>query len=141
MYKIDNFYARANVEIELKHEDGRRFYTKWELCEDDALTYNDYKTFDSINISEEEAHNTIKDMYRLYVESVISSYPVENMTMSVFNNDDEECYTYNLKDCNYEINSKLEELLKQPTHVLLNDLEWGNIVALDCVVDEYELGE
>ena len=99
------------------------------------------QTFDTTDISEEEAHNTIKDMYRLYVESVISSYPVENMTMSVFNNDDEECYTYTLKDCNYEIDSQLEDLLKQSTHVLLNDLEWGNIINLDCEVDEYELDQ
>ncbi len=140
MYKIENFYATANIEIELIHKDGRKFYTKWELCEDDALTYNDYKTFDTTDISEEEAHNAIKDMYKSYVESTICSYPVENMTMNVFNEDDEECYTYTLKDYNYEIDSQLKELLKQPTHVLLNDLEWGNIVALDCVVDEYELG-
>ena len=139
MYKIENFYATANIEIELIHKDGRKFYTKWELCEDDALTYNDYKTFDTTDISEEEAHNTIKDMYRLYVESVISSYQVENMTMNVFNEDDEECYTYTLKDCNYEIGSQLKELLKQSNHVLLNDLEWGNIVNLECIVNEYEL--
>ena len=139
MYKIENFYATANVEIELIHKDGRKFYTKWELCEDDALTYNDYKTFDSINVTEEEAHNTIKDMYKSYVESVIGSHQVENMTMSIFNADDEECYTYTLKDCNYEIDSQLEDLLKQSTHVLLNDLEWGNIINLDCEVDEYEL--
>ena len=140
MYKIENFYATANVEIELIHKDGRTFYTKWELCEDDALTYNDYKTFDTTDISEEEAHNTIKDMYKSYVESTIFSYPVENMTMNVFNEDDEECYTYTLKDCNYEIGSQLKELLKQSNHVLLNDLEWGNIVNLECIVDEYELG-
>ena len=139
MYKIESFYAKANVEIELIHEDGRKFYTKWELCEDDAMTYNDYKTFDSRNISEEEAYNAIKDMYKSYVESVIGSHPVENMTMSVFNEYDEECYAYTLKDCNYEIDSKLEELLKQEDHVLLDNLEWGNIVDLDCIVDEYEL--
>ena len=121
MYKIENFYATANIEIELIHKDGRKFYTKWELCEDDALTYNDYKTFDTTDISEEEAHNTIKDMYKSYVESVIDSYPVENMTMNVFNKDDEECYTYTLKDCNYEKDSKLEELLKQEDHELYDN--------------------
>ena len=78
-------------------------------------------------------------MYKSYVESTICSYPVENMTMNVFNEDDEECYTYTLKDCNYEIGSQLKELLKQSNHVLLNDLEWGNIVNLECIVDEYEL--
>ena len=139
MYKIKSFYATANVKVELIHQDGRKFYTTWELYEDDALEWNDYKTFHSINISEEEAYNAIKDMYRLYIESVIGSYPVENMTMNVFNNDDEECYTYTLKDCNYEIDNKLEELFKQEDHVLLDNLEWGNIVDLDCVVDGYEL--
>lgn len=141
MYKINHLYATVNVEIELKHKDGRMFYTNWELFEDDALTWNDYKTFDTIDISKEEAHNTIEDMYRLYVESVINSYPVENISMSVFNENDEECYTYTLMDCNYNIDNNLENILKQSNHVLLDDLKWGCITYLDCNIDEYELGE
>ena len=141
MYKIKSFYATANVEVELIHQDGRKFYTTWELCEDDAMEWNDYKTFYSININEEEAHNTIKDMYRLYVEGVISSYQVENMTMSVFNDNDEECYTHTLKDYNYEVDTKLEDTLKQANHVILDHLDWGSIIDLNCDVDEYELGK
>lgn len=51
----------------------------------------------------------------------------------------EERYKLYNGDCLEVMDRLIEELLKQEDHVLLDNLEWGNIVDLDCIVDEYEL--
>lgn len=139
MYKIDELNARATVEIELKHEDGRTFYTKWELEDEDAMQYNDYEEFETKNIDKEEAHRVIENMFKLYVEGVTGGYHPSSITMDVFNEDDEICYTHTLIENNYEIDEELENELKNPNDVLLDNLEWGDIKILECKIHSYEL--
>lgn len=122
MYKITSFDAWGSVDISLVCDDRDDMYTMWELDSGEIELGNIDCKFEK-NPSEEEVEQHITQLFKEYVERVMSTYSVEQMTMSVY---DGGGGMENEEGLNWE-------------DVL--ELSWGEITYLSITVKEYEVEE
>lgn len=121
MYKITDFHADAIVNISLLCMDkSKEMYTRWELCSTEIdLGEVDFEFKNKPN--EEEVNQHIAQLFKKYVEDLMSSYTVRQMSMSVY---DENHSETNDEGVNWE-------------DVL--ELGWGEIVELCAYASEYRI--
>lgn len=124
MYRIVDFYADALVDIELLFEENvdKEIFTRWELCSGE-IDMGDVEYEFENKPSKEEVHSAIEQLFIEYVERVMSTYTVDQMTMSIY---DERESMMNDEGLNWE-------------DVLT--LSWGKIICMASDVMEYEIEE
>lgn len=121
MYKITDFHADAIVTISLLCKDkSKEMYTRWELCSTEIdLGEVDFEFKNKPYKEEIEKHVT--ELFKRYIEDIMSSYTVRQMSMSVY---DENHSEMNDEGVNWE-------------DVL--ELGWGEVIDLCSYISEYKI--
>ena len=121
MYKITDFHADAIVTISLLCKDkSKEMYTRWELCSTEIdLGEVDFEFKNKPYKEEIEKHVT--ELFKRYIEDIMSSYTVRQMSMSVY---DENHSEMNDEGVNWE-------------DVL--ELGWGEVIYLCSYISEYKI--
>ena len=121
MYKITDFHADAIVTISLLCKDkSKEMYTRWELCSTEIdLGEVDFEFKNKPYKEEIEKHVT--ELFKRYIEDIMSSYTVRQMSMSVY---DENHSEMNDEGVNWE-------------DVL--ELGWVEVIDLCSYISEYKI--
>ena len=113
MYSMSYLKADAKVNISLLcNNEDKGVFTSWELYSDEIELLDDYK-FEN-ELDDEQIKEYVVNLFRSYVEGVISTYSVSDMNMQI----------YNREGLNYEN---------------VDGLSWGKIIEIETYIDEYDL--
>ena len=124
MYRIVDFYADALVDIELLFEENvdKEIFTRWELYSSEENLGDVEYEFEN-KPSKEDVDRAIEQLFKEHVEYVVSTYSVDQMTMSIYD------------ECESMVNDEglaWEDVLT---------LSWGEIIRMAVDVMDYEIEE